>query len=75
MEFVGHVIGKKMEKTALVQVERLVTHPLYKKRTRKTKKYKVHDEIGVKVGDKVIFISSKPISKDKRFIIKEIVKK
>lgn len=75
MEFVGHVIGKKMEKTALVQVERLVTHPLYKKRTRKTKKYKVHDEIGTKIGDKVIFISSKPISKDKRFIIKEIVKK
>lgn len=75
MEFVGHVIGKKMEKTALVQVERLVTHPLYKKRTRKTKKYKVHDEIGTKIGDKVIFISSRPISKDKRFIIKEIVKK
>ncbi len=75
MEFVGHVVGKKMEKTALVQVERLVTHPLYKKRTRKTKKYKVHDEIGTKIGDKVIFISSKPISKDKRFIIKEIVKK
>lgn len=75
MEFVGNVISKKMEKTALVQVERLVTHPLYKKRTIKTKKYKVHDEIGVKVGDKVIFISSKPISKDKRFIIKEIVKK
>lgn len=75
MEFVGYVVGKKMEKTALVQVERLVTHPLYKKRTRKTKKYKVHDEIGTKIGDKVIFISSKPISKDKRFIIKEIVKK
>ncbi len=75
MEFVGYVIGKKMEKTALVQVERLVTHPLYKKRTRKTKKYKVHDEIGTKIGDKVIFISSRPISKDKRFIIKEIVKK
>lgn len=75
MEFVGYVIGKKMEKTAVVQVERVVTHPLYKKRTRKTKKYKVHDEIGVREGDKVIFISSKPISKDKRFIIKEIVKK
>ena len=75
MAFVGHVVGKKMEKTALVQVERLVTHPLYKKRTRKTKKYKVHDEIGVREGDRVIFISSKPISKDKRFVIKEIVKK
>lgn len=75
MEFVGYVIGKKMEKTAVVKVERLVIHPLYKKRTRKTTKYKVHDEIGTKIGDKVTFISSKPISKDKRFIIKEIVKK
>ena len=75
MEFVGFVISKKMEKTAVVQVERMVTHPLYKKRTRKTKNYKVHDVIGVKIGDKVIFVSSKPISKDKRFIIKEVVKK
>jgi len=75
MDFLGFVISKKMEKTAIVQVERIVTHPLYKKRTRKTKNYKVHDEIGVNVGDKVIFMSSKPISKDKRFIIKEIVKK
>ncbi len=75
MDFLGFVISKKMEKTAVVQVERFVTHPLYKKRTRKTKNYKVHDEIGVQIGDKVIFVSSKPISKDKRFIIKEVVKK
>lgn len=75
MNFVGYVVSKKMEKTATIRVERVVTHPLYKKRTRKTKNYKVHDEIGVKVGDKVIFVSSKPISKDKRFIIKEVVKK
>ena len=75
MEFIGKVIGKKMEKTATVQVERVVTHPLYKKRTRKTKNYKVHDELGAKPGDKVIFVSSRPISKDKRFIIKEVVKK
>ncbi|MEX0622202.1 MAG: 30S ribosomal protein S17 [Candidatus Woykebacteria bacterium] len=75
MEFIGRVIGKKMDKTATVVVERLVTHPLYKKRSRKIKKYKVHDEINSEVGDRVIFTSSKPISKEKRFVIKEVLKK
>ena len=64
-----------MEKTAVVEVGRVVTHPLYKKRTRKVKKYKVHDEMGTKLGDKVIFVNSRPVSKDKHFIMKEILKK
>jgi len=74
MEFLGKVVSKKMEKTALVEVERIVTHPVYKKRTKKVKKYKVHDEMGTSVGDMVKFVNTKPISKEKHFIIKEVVK-
>lgn len=74
MEFLGKVVSKKMEKTALVEVGRVVTHPVYKKRTKRVKKYKVHDEIGTNVGDTVKFVNTKPISKEKHFIIKEVVK-
>ena len=70
----GKVISKKMEKTATVGVSRVVGHPVYKKRIRKVKKYHVHDEIGVEVGDTVRFSDAKPISKTKRWKIIERVK-
>lgn len=70
----GTVVSTKMEKTATVIVERVVVHPLYKKRYRRTKKYHVHDEVGVKVGDNVKFVASKPYSKLKKWKITEIVK-
>lgn len=72
--FLGRVRAKKMEKTAVVVVERLVTHPVYKKRLRRTKKYHVHDEIGVKEGDRVKFVTCKPVSKTKKWKIVEVVK-
>ena len=75
MELIGKVISAKMSKTAVVLVERLVVHPLYKKRTRRSKKYKVHDEIGVEVGDKVKIESTPPISKEKHFNVVEVLKK
>lgn len=75
MEFTGKVVSTKMQKTAVVSVERIVTHPLYKKRTRRSKNYKAHDDIGVSVGDIVKIVSTRPISKDKHFKIVEIVKK
>lgn len=66
----GTVVGDKMEKTIVVAVDIFKTHPKYLKKYRSTKKYKVHDgENRYKVGDKVEFISSKPISKGKRFIV------
>lgn len=65
----GKVISKKMLKTATVVVERMVVHPLYLKRYKKMKKYHVHDEIGVKVGDTVKFAASKPFSKLKKWRI------
>lgn len=75
MEFVGKVVGLGMQKTAVVQIERLVAHPLYKKRIRKAKKYKAHDDLGVGVGDVVKIESCRPISKDKHFKIKEVIGK
>lgn len=69
--FQGKVVATKMEKTAVVEVERYRVHPLYKKRMKVKKKYHVHDELGVKVGDKVVFVETKPISKTKKWRIIE----
>lgn len=73
--FTGRVISTKMPKTATVEVERIMQHPLYRKRIKRTKKYHVHDELGVKEGDKVRFAESRPYSKTKKWKILEVVKK
>ena len=70
---IGKVISKKMDKTATVAVERIVVHPLYRKRFKKIRKYNVHDETGVGVGQIVKFVASKPYSKLKRWKIIEVV--
>jgi small subunit ribosomal protein S17 len=70
--FTGKVISKKMQKTATVAVERIVAHPIYKKRIKKIKKYQVHDELEIKVGQVVKFIASKPFSKTKKWIVIDI---
>ncbi len=72
--FIGHVLATKTAKTAVVSVERVVIHPLYKKRFRRDRKYQVHDELGVKTGDLVRFTASKPYSKTKKWKILEVVK-
>jgi small subunit ribosomal protein S17 len=69
--FTGKVIATKSLKTATVAVERVVTHPIYAKKMKKTKKYQVHDEKGVKVGQTVNFVETRPISKTKRWRITE----
>ena len=72
----GVVVSNKMEKTAVVVVERTTRHPLYGKIVRVTKKYKVHDpENGCSIGDKVTIMETRPISKDKRWRLVEIVEK
>jgi len=73
-KFKGKVVGTKMQKTASVVVKRLWQHPLYKKILKKSKKYLVHDEIGVKEGDKVLIQECRPMSKRKKFKIIEIIK-
>jgi len=67
-KFNGVVVSDKMDKTRVVSVESVKIHPLYKKRYKVNKKYKVHDEKNLyKVGDKVRFLECRPISKDKRW--------
>lgn len=74
-ELVGIVVSDKMDKTIVVKVERLVRHPLYKKVIRKHKKYKAHDEHNIaKVGDKVRIMETRPLSKEKRWRLVEILK-
>lgn len=70
--FTGKVTAKKMQKTATVVVERIVAHPVYKKRLKRYKKYLVHDELNTNVGDTVNFVECKPVSKLKRWKITEI---
>lgn len=69
----GIVVSDKMEKTVVVSVEKIKIHPLYKKRFRRNGKYKAHNELGAKVGDVVVIEEHSPISKDKRWIVKEII--
>lgn len=66
----GTVVSNKMDKTIVVLVERIKEHPRYKRRYRVFKKYKAHDpENKCKVGDKVIIQESRPISREKRWIV------
>ena len=66
----GTVVSDKNEKTVVVKVERRFTHPVMKKTVRMTKKYKAHDEANAcKVGDTVFIQESKPISKDKCWVV------
>ena len=66
----GTVVSDKNDKTVVVKVERRFTHPVMKKVVRTTKKYKAHDEANAsKVGDIVSIEESKPISKDKKWVV------
>ena len=68
----GTVVSNKMKNTLVVKVVSQRRHPLYKKLITKTKKFKVHDETDIKVGQKVKIIESKPISKGKHFRVLEV---
>lgn len=73
--FQGVVVGDKMAKTIVVNVERTKMHPVYKKRYQVSRKYKVHDEKNqYKVGDVVEFVECRPLSRDKRWRVTKKVK-
>ena len=73
---VGRVISDKMQKTVVVVIERRVPHPVYGKMVTYTKKLKAHDEQNsAKVGDLVRIAETRPLSKDKRWRLVEIVEK
>ena len=72
----GTILSDKMQKTRVVQVERLVRHPLYKKIMRKRSKFYAHDEQNQsKAGDRVMIRETRPLSRLKRWEIIEILKK
>jgi len=71
---VGTVVSNNMQKTAVVEVERVFRHPLYKKVVRNVKTFKAHDELGASPGDKVKIVESQPISKTKHWVVEEILR-
>ena len=73
---IGRVVSDKMDKTIVVAVEDSYRHPLYKKIIRRTVKFKAHDENNeCKVGDRVMIMETRPLSKDKRWRLVQIVEK
>lgn len=73
---IGKVVSNKMQKTVVVSVERLVQHPLYKKSVKQTTRFKAHDENNEsQVGDIVKIMETRPLSKDKRWRVVEILQK
>ena len=73
---VGKVVSNKMDKTIVVAIEDRVQHPLYKKIMKTTTKLKAHDEENIcNIGDKVKVMETRPLSKDKRWRLVEIIEK
>ena len=73
---IGRVVSDKMDKTIVVAVETKVRHPLYGKTVNRTTKFKTHDENNeAKVNDTVLIMETRPLSKDKRWRLVEIVEK
>lgn len=67
-QLIGKVISNKMQKTVVVEIERIKEHLKYKRRFKVSKKYKAHDEKGeYKIGDRVIIEECRPLSKEKRW--------
>ncbi|MGF6905712.1 30S ribosomal protein S17 [Fusobacterium sp. PH5-44] len=72
----GVVVSNKMDKTIVVAIETMALHPIYKKRMKKTTKFKAHDESNVaQAGDKVRIMETRPLSKDKTWRLVEILEK
>jgi small subunit ribosomal protein S17 len=75
-QLIGTVISDKMDKTVLVQVERLVKHQIYKKYVRRRSKFAAHDgENTCQIGDKVLITESRPLSRTKRWRVSKVVEK
>jgi small subunit ribosomal protein S17 len=68
--YTGKVVSNKMDKTVVVAITRLFQHPVYKKTVKKVSKFKAHDaENACDIGDTVVITETKPISKDKRWLV------
>lgn len=75
-QVVGTIVSNKMDKSVVVQVERLVKHPLYKKYIRRRNKYMAHDQENTcQIGDRVMITEARPLSKVKRWRVSRIIEK
>lgn len=75
-QLIGVVVSNKMDKTAVVMVERLVKHSLYKKYIKRRAKYAAHDEGNqCQIGDKVLITESRPLSRTKKWRVSQIMEK
>ncbi|MBN2260233.1 MAG: 30S ribosomal protein S17 [Clostridiales bacterium] len=73
---IGRVVSDKMDKTIVVKVEDFIRHPIYGKRVKRTNKFKAHDETNsCGIGDKVKIMETRPLSRDKRWRLVEIIEK
>lgn len=73
---IGKVVSNKMDKTIVVAIETLVSHPLYKKSVKRTTKFKAHDENNeCNIGDRVMIMETRPLSKEKRWRLVEIIER
>jgi small subunit ribosomal protein S17 len=72
---VGLVVSDRMQKTVVVEVERLVRHPLYRKTMRRSSTFLAHDDKGAHTGDKVRIVETRPLSRRKRWRVEEILER
>ncbi len=70
----GVVTSNKMTKTVVVEIGRTYRHPLYRKVVHLSKRVKAHDELDCQIGDQVMIVESRPLSRDKRWVVESIVK-
>ena len=74
--YIGEVVSDKMDKTVVVAISRRIKHPLYNKTVSKVSRFKAHDEKNeCGIGDRVRMVETRPLSKDKRFEVIEIIEK
>lgn len=71
----GVVTSDKMTKTVVVQITRTYSHPLYKKVVHSSNRVKAHDELGAHTGDEVVIVESRPLSRDKHWVVESIVRR
>lgn len=71
----GVVTSNKMTKTVVVEITRVFRHPLYRKVVHSSKRVKAHDEIGCQIGDHVQIVESRPLSRDKRWVVESVLRK
>ncbi len=71
---IGFVTSNSMQKTVVVEISRTYRHPLYKKVVNSRKRVMAHDELGCQVGDQVQIVESRPISKNKTWVVEQILR-